>query len=295
MRIALALLVVSSSYAQSASDEPGSSGREEPGAPSDEPTSRDEPSGAAATSGDEPGRSDEPTIAQAPTATTVVQGPANLYGIGVRLRYITLPHWFLGLFTDQSTQLHSLAVAGEFEWLRRGKYTLLSSLEVASYSPADGNYLGKGEDPAIKTDYVQFRGLKMVSVDASFLWQHDFNKTVSFLWGAGLGLMIPIGEVWRATADTGCSGDTAGDEDLCHPSACEGGSCSVSDIETLSGMMDPLGENRDAAFQQDLWPVYPLLNALVGLRFNLSRHFAARVDAGFHNAFFFGAGATYYL
>lgn len=241
---------------------------------------------------DEPNRaSNEPEFQAVNTGPAL---PANVYGLGFRTRYITIPGFLFAAFTDEATSMHSYAIAGEFTWWKRGRHTLLSSFEFASYSPEDGNFLGKGENPEAKTDYIQFRDLNMISVDATWVWEHEFSPKIALVWGVGLGAMFPMGQVFRASAQ-GCTADNAGDESQCAPAGCEDGVCTVSDIDALTTMADPFAEPNDAAFEQELWPVYPLLNLLVGARFQLHRHFQMRIDGGFHNALFLGAAATYLM
>ncbi|MEK6606784.1 MAG: hypothetical protein AABZ30_03905 [Myxococcota bacterium] len=275
---------------------PAPAEREEPGE-GDEP----EPEGLKA-AGDEPGEgSDEPEEArrrlEAMAAAEAL--PPELYGIGLRLRYISVPHWLLQAFLKESTQLHSWAVAGEFAWMRTEMFTFLTSVELASYDADDGNFLGKDEDPAQKTDYIQFRDLSMVSVDASFLWDHALTPKVALVWGAGLGVMIPMGDVWRASATSGCTADSAGDESTCYPTVNPANpdsppAHSEAALNDLAPFTDAF-EDGDAAFTQDLWPAYPLLSALFGVRVTLHRHFQMRFDTGFHNALFLGTSSQYFF
>src|SRR5262249_28334383 len=131
----------------------------------------------------------EPIPAAAPAPVPLAAGPAPAvaadvekrarseseptYGMGARIRYITIPGWFLGAFTDQNVPLNSASFAAEFV-RRRGDLDLVGSFDVAFMSPSDGNWLGKGKNPLVDTDFVQFRSLNFISLDVSLIWHHAF-------------------------------------------------------------------------------------------------------------------------
>ena len=276
---------------EAGSGEPGGPGSGEPGGPgSGEPGAKaEEPAG-------QPGsESDTPTVAKSEDAA--------LHGIGIHVRGLFIPTWFLGLFLNASTPLNSAAIGGEYV-RRKGNYDLVASVNFGFYSPADGNYLGRGKSPAIDTDYIQFRNLNVLAFEAAFVRHHYFLPWLSLVYGAGLGLGIVLGDIFRISAYQGnCHADNVGNLDQCNP---------VNPADTVG--LQKWRDNRDAwladapkcegkdsptspcQFREDaVWPVIPIVHLLLGVNFKINEQFSVRVDGGFHNAFYVGAGGHYFF
>ena len=283
--------------------------QEEPAAPGDEPAkSPDEPG----KSPDEPGKSpDEPAKSAGepakgePPAPTVAAKPkahANL-GAGMHIRGLFVPTWFLNLFLDASTPLNSMALGGEFV-RRKGNFDIVASVNFGFYSPQDGNYLGNGKNPAVDTDYIQFRGLNLLAFDVAFIGHHYFLPWLSLVYGAGLGFGVVLGDIYRISDHTGnCNSDNIGDFGKCNP---------VDPTDTAS--LARWNEDRDKWLadapkcsskdspdapcqyrEEDVWPVIPIVHLLVGVNFKINEQFSVRVDGGFHDAFYVGAAGHYFF
>jgi hypothetical protein len=225
-----------------------------------------------------------------------------LYGAGLHLRGIFVPEWFLNAFLDSSTALNSVSLGGEFV-RRKGNFDLVATINFGFYSPPDGTYLGNGKNPAYDADYLQFRDLNVLTFDVSFLWHHDFTKWLSLVYGAGLGLGIVLGDIYRISNFQGnCTPENLKNLSQCNP--------------VRPGNYDDLAQwnnNRDAWLnantrngpdtpqaphlyrEEGKWPVIPMVHLLIGLNFKINEQISVRVDGGFHDAFYVGAASHYFF
>ena len=263
------------------SDEPGKggSGSDEPGKSggTDEPNKgggKGEPAGGP------------PTVAK--KASAKVQ-----YGIGLHVRAIFVHQWLLNLFLDESTNLNSVAFGGEFI-RRKGNFDLIASVDFGFYSPANGNYLGNGKNPAVDTDYIDFRGLNVLSFSVHFIWHHYFTNWLSLVWGAGVGLGIVLGEIWRIS-NQGCTVDNAGDENTCYPRSLGSPKSPEQWAEKCTKEGSDSVANPCFYKEDDVWPVVPMIHLLIGLNFKISEQFSVRLDGGFRNAFYIGTTGHYFF
>jgi len=261
-----------------------------------------------ASSGDMPAPKETEAPAAAPAETSPVAGtlaaapsraPNVSYGVGARLRWVTVPRWMLNLFTKQNVPLSSYAVAGEF-YRRKGEFDFIVSVGYQNMSPDDGNWLGRGHDASIDTDYVQFKGLGFWGIDASFVWHTFFNDWFGMHYGAGIGLGIVTGQMLRTSDGTNCTDANAGNVNACHPvgAICQNGICSDASLASLN----PNGSSAtDSATTPHRFkdgnvpPALPIVNVLVGLDFRLPhvRGWEAKIEGGFYDAFFLGGGVGY--
>jgi hypothetical protein len=234
------------------------------------------------------------TIAAAPT-----RGPNVSYGVAARLRWVSVPAWMLNLFTKKNVPLSSYAFAAEF-FRRKGEFDFIVSVGYQSLSPDDGNWLGRGHDASIDTDYVQFKGLGFWGIDASFVWHTFFNDWVGMHYGAGLGIGIVTGQMLRTSNGTNCTEANAGSVAACHPvgAICANGVCSDASLAALN----PTGNaSTDSAttphrfVDGDVPAALPIVNVLVGFDFRLPhvRGWEAKIEGGFYDAFFLGGGVGY--
>jgi hypothetical protein len=225
------------------------------------------------------------------------------YGVAARLRWVSVPGWLLGLFTRRNVPLSSYATALEM-FRRRGDFDFVLSVGYQNMSPSDGNWLAKGEQAhpaATDTDYVQFRGLGLIGIDASFIWHQRFNDWVGMHYGAGLGVGFVLGHLLRTSNGSGCTEDNAGNVIACHPIGvnCSTGVCSEADLQRTSMVPNPAMVDSavsPARFQDSNVPAaVPIVNIVVGLDFHVPtlRGWEAKIEGGFYDAFFLGGGVGY--
>jgi hypothetical protein len=238
-------------------------------------------------------------VETSPLAGTLAAAPSRApnvsYGTGVRLRWVSVPKWMLNLFTKKNVPLSSYAVAGEF-YRRKGEFDFILGLGYQNMSPPDGNWLGKGHDATFDTDYVQFKGLGFVGIDASFVWHTFFTDWFGMHYGAGLGLGIVTGHMLRTSNGEGCTEANAGDYTKCHPIGvtCPPSGCTDASLAALGTGPDDAG-NPHRFVDPNVPPVLPIVNVVVGVDFRLPqvRGWEAKLEGGFYDAFFLGGGVGY--
>jgi hypothetical protein len=217
--------------------------------------------------------------------TPVVVAPTQKrqWGVGARLRYIFMPRSVTELFVDKATSLNSVGFGAEIV-TRKGNFDIVFGLEYDSLAAKSGLYQDKGDDPARCTgqaggdadqcpDFREFDSFGMVSVDASFIWHTDITEKIQLRYGAGIGLGLMTGKM-DVTKTTSCPAGTTLD-DLDNSGVCT---------------RAPTTEEED-----DVPPVLPILNFLVGTRFMLADNIAFNVETGFRDIFYLGAGFSYTL
>jgi len=228
--------------------------------------------------------------------------PTAQFGFAVRSRYVSVPAWFLGLFTKENTTLSSFGHFGAEFLHRKGNRDIAVGVSWQNMSPPDGNWLGTGKQGYKDVDYVQFKDLQMWGIDATFIWHNNFNEYIGVHYGAGLGLGILTGKILRTSAGTGTTAnnpcvDNPGNEKLCYPVTCPSGPCTESELQKTES-----NPNRDQAGAPHRFPetsvpgAIPILNFLAGvdlripdvpgLEFRLP-------EVGFYNAFYIGMGVNY--
>ena len=232
--------------------------------------------------------------------------PADLsYGVAARLRWVSVPQWMLNLFTKENVPLSSWGTGVEI-FRRKGNFDLIASFSYINLSPPDGNWLGKKNPAETDTDLVQFRNLALYGLDVSFVWRNYFTEWFGMHYGAGVGIGIVGGKVYR-TSNAGCTEDNAGDLSQCHPVnpaattpgqpgfvRCTSTGCNEQDIAGLPPAQDSPGSPSRFA-EPSVPPVLPIVNVVVGFNFRLPqvRGWEAKLEGGFHDTFFLGGGVGY--
>jgi hypothetical protein len=225
--------------------------------------------------------------------------PGNVsYGVAARLRWVSVPKWMLNLFTKRNVPLSSWASALEF-YRRKGEFDFIVSVGYQGMSPPDGNWLGRGHDASIDTDYVQFKNVALWAVDASFVWHSFFTDWFGMHYGAGIGLGIVTGQLLR-TSNDGCTEANAGDYTKCKPAGaiCPPSGCTDASLAVLgpggNANTDSPGTPHRFA-DGNVPPALPIVNVIVGVDFRVPRirGWEAKIEGGFYDAFFLGGGVGY--
>jgi hypothetical protein len=233
-----------------------------------------------------------------PAAAVGASAPAPArdvtYGSGARLRWVSVPHWLLGLFTKQNQSLSSYGFAAE-GYRRKGDLDIMFSLSYQRMGPPDGNWLGKGHDAGIDTDFIQFRNFGLVGFDATFIWRTVISEYVAFRYGAGLGIAIVTGQMLRTSA-AGCTDQNLGDVTRCKPRVCRGTTCTEAELAMSSrtGSVDSADDPHRFA-DGNVPGAIPILNLVTGLDFHIPqvKGLELRLEGGFYDAFFLGMAAGY--
>lgn len=189
-------------------------------------------------------------------------------GLGVRMRYIHVPHQALELFVERSGGSGSHPGFG-LELIReKGDMTFTIGLEYESIAPRDGVYIDKGDRiPEDPVDYVEFRDFTWVTLDFSFIGHRTLGTDyVALRYGAGLGVGYIMGDVLRT--DYVCSS-----EDV---SSCQ---------------QDPAAENVQAP-DEDIPPFFPVLNVLLGVQIRPLDNVAINIEGGVRTVPFVGTSVA---
>jgi hypothetical protein len=196
------------------------------------------------------------------------------FGVGARFRYVLVPGFVRNIFFDRSPNPTVLVMGGEFI-RRRGNLDIVFGVEYWKIGADDGLILDKGDDPSMPDeapDFVRFDGLGGIGADATFTWHTPIAPMLDFRYGAGIGVVIPVGNVTQT--DTECEPNTR-PEDLDNPGVCD----------------EIPGSTVDA----NIPPILPLPTLLVGLRFSPIEQFSINLELGVHFLFFGGISAQYYF
>jgi hypothetical protein len=240
----------------------------------------------------------------APAAPAAAALDAAQYGLAFRFRWISVPSWLLGLFTKKNVALSSYGFALEGFRRTRDKddpnrtWELSVGIGYQDMSPSDGYWLGKGKDPAVDADLVQFRNFSLITMDAAFISRQYFSRYFGIHYGAGLGLAVVRGKILRTSAQHNATTDqytiVSNGTKICDASA----KCNEAQ---LSGTSSTGGQYNDSPtsphrFEEDSVPgALPILNLLFGLDFPIpdAKGLEFRVEGGFYDAFFIGGTAGY--
>jgi hypothetical protein len=265
-----------------------------------------EPAGVApdATTPSDPGAA--PTAAGAPAAEAIaapLTAPRNdaKYGLAFRVRWVSVPSWFLGIFTDKNVPLstYSYALEGYRRKVDRDDPNRTWELSVAvgfqNMSPDDGYWLGKGKDPNVDADLVQARNFSLITIDAAFISRQYFSRYFGIHYGAGLGLAVVRGKILRTSAtynqDTKQYTVVSKGAQICDANA----KCNEAALVATQGTPDN-GPGDPHRFQENNIPgAIPIINLLFGLDFPIpdAKGLEFRLEGGFYDAFFLGGTAGY--
>jgi hypothetical protein len=217
------------------------------------------------------------------------------WSLGARLRYITVPSFLE--FTQVNHPLNSASFA--LEGVRRkGDADIVFALDFSFMSPEDGNWLGNGKNPGTDTEYLQFKGLNVIGLEATWVWHVIFNKTAQLEWGIGGGLGIVTGKLMRiVNTSAGCASNPS-DPTVCYPVVCGGGPCTDAQLamhQAPSSCHDKSCAGGNQFEDGNVPPVIPIIHILVGGVFQVSDKIRLRVEGGFHDAFFLGVASEYSL
>ncbi len=208
----------------------------------------------------------------------------HVWGVGLRARYVSVPGWLLGQFTKHNVPLGTFGHFGIEGFRRSGNFQVTMGLSYQNMTPPDGNWLGNDHSAETDTRLLRFRGLSLYSFDAAVSWQGMISSWFGLHAGAGLGLAVVHGSIYVDVSD-GCTDANIGDLSQCHPMGitCANGACTPPPPASQSPSNDVL-------------PLFPVVNLFAGMDFRLPEYakgWEAKIEGGFFDAFFLGAGVGY--
>lgn len=224
--------------------------------------------------------------------TTISEQPAAAsaeilteYGAGLRLRSVHVPQSILELFVDRAAGGASNVGIGVELTRRRGTVELQLGLEFEHLTLDEGTWIKSGEPvPTYQADYIvspehapNGEKLGWFTLEFTFINHAPIHKNVSVRYGGGAGLGILTGALYRY--DVMCSAGATNDnpEPGCRPSQLGG---------TASG---------SGPVKYDLPPVFPVVNAIVGVQIKPMEKLVINVETGIRTVPFFGVTTGYYF
>jgi hypothetical protein len=301
--LTLSLVAVSTAaFAQETSEMPAAAEASPSAAPAASEPVAGEPTAAPATE-------EAPTVAAAAAPKVPEMGH---YGVAARWRWVTVPGWFLGLFTQKNVALSTFnCFALEGIWRKHDRedhnrtWEIMVSIGYQNMSPPDGYWLGKGKDITIDTDLVQAKGLGLITMDAAYVLRQYFSPYFGIHYGAGLGLGVVRGKVMRTSAvcdpatgechvELSQTNASTGKPDV-HCGHAGEPACTERDLANSEGLPDR-GPNGAQRFQETSVPsALPIINLLFGLDFPVpdAKGLEFHLEGGFYDAFFLGLSAGY--
>jgi hypothetical protein len=206
------------------------------------------------------------------------------YGVDLRLRRVFVPNGLLELFVEHAGGGASNNGIGVDLVRRRGNLELQLGFEFEHVQPAEGVWINSGDNVAAgdEADYIigpdhSNKDLGWFSVEFTFLNHAPINKYVAVRYGGGAGIGFLTGELQHY--DVPCSGATnENPEPGCKPTALGG---------TASAARGPVA--------YDLPPVFPVVNAIIGLQIRPSPKAVVNIETGIRTLPFIGMSAGYFF
>jgi hypothetical protein len=233
--------------------------------------------------GGEPAPPSEPAAASAPVGEKVE------YGVGFRLRNIRAPRGMLEWFVEHTPGGVNNGGVGVDLIRRRGNTELQLGFEFDRIQPAEGVWIESNSNVAAgdEADYIVGpdknggKRLGWFTIELTFLNHTPLHEKVALRYGAGLGLGIVTGELGRY--DVFCVGATNEDpEPGCVPTQ-------------LGGRAMPTGDTPGQVNQYDLPPVFPVINAILGVQIRPVSKLTINVEGGIRTFPFVGASGAYFF
>jgi hypothetical protein len=223
------------------------------------------------------------------------------HAISAYARYIFVTELMLRPYLEASTPLNSFAVG--LQYIHRfTKFDVVTTLDFSWLALRDGNWLAKGNDPALDNKYTQFDKLSFISADVAIIGHYAFNDWLELRGGAGLGLGVVLGDVLTTNnSNQVCNKDNAGDTSACYPISPVVGPIFLNQPDTEQKLKATEDSSRDDTAQNphrkngNKPPVMAVLNIMMALNFRLHRHVSTQVELGFRDAMFVGAGVHYHF
>jgi hypothetical protein len=239
-----------------------------------------------------PSTPDEPDCARTPSdarcqALGVTDKDEVQFGVGVRLRSVWVPKSLLELFVTRAADgAHNYGLGVDLT-RRRGTTELQLGFEYERISVGQGVWINKGDDVAAgdEADYVlgpdaSGHQLGWFTIEFTFLNHAEINKTFALRYGGGIGLGIVTGELDHYNII--CTGATnSAPEPGCVPSRYGG-----------TGMYS---EGTETQARYDLPPVFPVVNAIIGLEIKPTDKMTINIEGGIRTLPFVGVSSSVFF
>ena len=227
----------------------------------------------------------DPAAPAAEPAAPAAAGNPVEWGVGLRLRNVRIPKAELELFVERAPGGTSNFGFGVDVTRRRGNVELQFGIEFEKVTPAEGVWIESGKNVAAgdEADYILGPGradssLGWVTFEFTFLNHSPITKQLAVRYGGGAGIGILTGSLKRI--DVLCNGATNSDpEPGCVPPP------DGSATPTQGG----------APVKYDLPPVFPVVNAIIGLQYRPTPKVTVNLEGGIRTLLFFGLSGSYFF
>lgn len=217
-----------------------------------------------------------------------------LMEVNFRGRYMTVPREILSPFLDdhdgegrlERPDLNAYTLGLEFvvkEKSANGIFYLeyvQPMIEAGYWDDAD-----RGSPDPLDGSWIEPNNFALIALGADYAYELHANNWLSFMFGAGLGLGIVLGDLYEWQPG----------EDPTDPEANNNNTevdCGTAPMAAYD-RSDP--DKADCAYDAalvadgDMPPVLPFVDINIGVRFNISNRAAIRLEGGLHNMFYGGA------
>jgi hypothetical protein len=212
------------------------------------------------------------------------------YGVGVRLRNVRAPKGMLELFVESAPGGVSNFGFGVDLVRRRGNLELQLGFEYEHIEPTEGVWIesnsnvanGDEADYILSPDHNNNKGLGWFTIEFTFLNHAPISKNFAIRYGGGAGLGIVTGELARY--DVLCAPGTTNDnpDPGCKPAQ-------------FGGTGLPGGDQPGMIVKYKLPPVFPVVNAILGVQIRPMPKMAINIEGGIRTFPFFGISGGYFF
>jgi hypothetical protein len=207
------------------------------------------------------------------------------YMLGARYRMLIVPQFLINAFgVDGGRTIVVHGVGPEFGFAME-RMDIIVSAWYANYGMEPTPFKGPNDGPEA-WEIVESE-LHQVYISADLLWKQPMSDDWDFVVGAGAGLGIVFGNLYRNEAYwvPPASAQNPGDP-YTQLAVCNG----PGDPNDFECPNDGTGSYGDG----DPWPVYPWLTFQTGVRYSPVKEFVGRLDLGIGSSgFWFGLGLDY--
>lgn len=224
------------------------------------------------------------------TEPSLVDGRGIQYGVGVRARSVWIPRSILELFVERAAGgAHNYGFGVDLT-RRRGSLELQLGFEYENVTVGEGVWIKKGEDVATavndESDYIlspksSGNHLSWFTVEFTFLNHTEISKLIAIRYGGGLGIGIVLGELDYYNIDCADGATNEMPEPGCVPGRFGGGGTHTDQ------------EGQVNAY--DLPPVFPVVNAIVGVQFRPTEQLVINVEGGIRTLPFVGVSTAFFF
>jgi hypothetical protein len=224
-----------------------------------------------------------------PAAAKASGGKEVQYGVGVRLRNVRAPQGMLELFVESAPGGISNVGFGLDLVRRRGNTELQLGFEYEHLQPAEGVWIqsntnvtaGDEADFIVSPDHNNGKQLGWFTFEFTFINHASLNKYLAIRYGGGVGLGVVLGDLGRYNIV--CVGATnESPEPGCRPMGLGG-----------TGLPSPREGNQ--IVQYDLPPVFPVVNAILGVQIRPMPKATINIEGGIRTFPFFGVSGGYFF